>query len=220
LTEDRFPHVEQATLMTDPVDQLYERVLILRCQAGDAAAFAELVGLHNARLWYYLRKMWGEVHGAEDLLQDIWFDVFRGLSRLADPAAFRAWLYRIARIRVFRALRNRHQPCLPLVETDLIDEPADDEDFSAEDAARIHLALNQLAVEHREVVVLRFLEEMSYEEIARVVECPVGTVRSRLYYAKCALRRALERTMDHERERVESGLAAVRSPGACDRPGA
>src|SRR5262245_16928881 len=108
--------------MTVRVDQLYERVLILRSQAGDPAAFAGLVGLHDARLWDYVRKMWGEVHGAEDILQEVWLDVFRGLSRLEDAGAFRAWLYRIARIRVFRHLRRRRPISLPLPEAELADE--------------------------------------------------------------------------------------------------
>jgi RNA polymerase sigma-70 factor (ECF subfamily) len=206
--------------MTDHVDQLYERFLILRCQAGDAAGFEELVGLHNARLWYYVRKLWGDVHGAEDLLQDVWFDVFRGLPRLTEPGAFRAWLYRIARLRVFRQLRKRRVGWVPLIETDRVqDEPADDE-FTPEDAARIHVALGELVIEHREVIVLRFLEEMSYEEIAQVVGCPVGSVRSRLHYAKRALRVALERTDTHERERAGPGLVALRNTGTREPPAA
>jgi RNA polymerase sigma-70 factor (ECF subfamily) len=75
---------------------------------------------------------------------------------------------------------------------------ADESDFSAEDAARVHAALNDLAPEQREVLVLRFLEGMSYEDIARVVGSPLGTVRSRIHYAKRALRRAIERMSDHE----------------------
>jgi RNA polymerase sigma-70 factor (ECF subfamily) len=184
--------------MTDIAERLYERVLVLRCQAGDAAAFAELVERYHARLRYYLRKMLREAHAAEDVLQDVWFDVYRSLPRLADPGAFAAWLYRIARDRAFRALRRRRQLSYPLKEADMVDEGEGDNDFSAEDAARIHAALDELAPEHREVLVLRFLEEMSYDDIARVTGCPLGTVRSRLHYAKRALRRALERMGTHE----------------------
>ena len=63
---------------------------------------------------------------------------------------------------------------------------------------RIHAALDELAPEHREVLVLRYVEDMTYEEIARVVGCEVGTVRSRLHYAKRALRGVLERTNVHD----------------------
>jgi RNA polymerase sigma-70 factor (ECF subfamily) len=184
--------------MTDPAERLYERVLVLRCQAGDEAAFAELVERYAPRLRYYLRKLLGGSHAAEDALQEVWLDVFRSVPRLADPGAFPAWLYRIARDRACRTLRSlRHIP-RRLADADLIEE-GKEETFSADEAARIHAALDELAPEQREVLVLRFLEEMTYEDIARVVGCPAGTVRSRIHYGKRALRRALERTNDDER---------------------
>jgi RNA polymerase sigma-70 factor, ECF subfamily len=184
--------------MPDPADRLYERVLVLRCQSGDEAAFAELVERYSPRLRYFLRKLLGDTHVAEDALQDVWLDVFRAVPRLADPAAFPAWLYRIARDRAYRALRSLRRVPRSLVEGDLAEGVENDETFSAEDAARIHAALDELPPEQREVLVLRFLEEMTYEDIARVVGCPAGTVRSRIHYGKRALRRALERTNDHE----------------------
>ncbi len=182
--------------MKDPTEQLYLRVLVLRAQAGDEAAFAELAGRYETRLRYYLRKLLGNAHTAEDALQDVWLDVFRGLPRLAEPAAFTAWLYRIARDRACRVLRRAPRD-RALDEAEVPDE-ASAEDFSVADAEVIHIALDALAAEHREVLVLRFLEEMSYEDIARVAGCELGTVRSRLHYAKRALRRALEARDDHE----------------------
>jgi RNA polymerase sigma-70 factor (ECF subfamily) len=183
--------------MTDQTERLYERILILRCQAGDEPAFAEVVERYSPRLRYYLCKMLGNHHAAEDALQEVWLDVFRSLPRLADVGAFTAWVYRIARDRAFRTARQRRDHC-SLVESD---EPADREDgpdFSAADAEAIHRALDELAAEHREVLVLRFLEEMSYEDIARVAGCELGTVRSRLHYAKRALRRVLEARCQRE----------------------
>jgi RNA polymerase sigma-70 factor (ECF subfamily) len=183
--------------MTDTTDRLYERVLVLRCQAGDEAAFTELVESYQPRLRYYLRKMLGEAHRAEDALQDVWLAVFRAVPRLTDAGAFRAWLYRIARDQAFRELRQRRPPHQALEEADLI-ESEEEESFSAEDAERIHMALGELAPEHREVTVLRYIEGMTYDEIARVAGCPVGTVRSRLHYARRALRGLLERTNVHD----------------------
>jgi RNA polymerase sigma-70 factor (ECF subfamily) len=183
--------------MTDTADRLYERVLVLRCQAGDEAAFTELVERYQPRLLYYLRKMVGEVHRAEDMLQEVWLAVFRAVPRLADAGAFRAWLYRIARDRAALELRRRRPAHQPLEEDALIEEP-EEECFSTEDVERVHAALNELAPEHREVLVLRYIEDMAYEEIARVVDCPVGTVRSRLHYARRAVRLAIERTNVHD----------------------
>src|SRR5439155_20160187 len=93
--------------MTDTTDRLYETVLVLRCQAGDDAAFTELVERYQPRLRYYLRKLLFGVREPDDVLQEIWFDVFRAIPRLIDAGAFRAWLYRIAHDRALRELRGR-----------------------------------------------------------------------------------------------------------------
>jgi RNA polymerase sigma-70 factor (ECF subfamily) len=131
---------------------------------------------------------------ADDALQDVWLAVSRALPRLADPAAFRAWAYRIARDRAARELRTRRPAEVPLDADGPADARADTDGFTAEDAACVHAALDELAAEHREVLVLRYVEDMTYDEIARVSGCQVGTVRSRLHYAKRALRGVLERT--------------------------
>jgi RNA polymerase sigma-70 factor (ECF subfamily) len=184
--------------MTDSADRLYERVLVVRCQARDEAAFAELVGRYQPRLRYYLRKMLRDEAGAEDALQDVWVSVFRALPCLSDAGAFRAWVYRIARDRAVRELRKVAPRLRPIGEAEPVDERADETTFLAEDVERIHAALDELSAEHREVLVLRYIEDMTYEESARVVGCQVGTVRSRLYYAKQALRGALERMNVHD----------------------
>jgi RNA polymerase sigma-70 factor (ECF subfamily) len=183
--------------MTDQAEVIYERVLVVRAQAGDEAAFVELVERYSPRLRYFLKKLLASADSAEDALQDVWLDVFRHLPRLADPQALVAWLYRIARDRAFARLRKLHRGEQPLDETVLADATATEEnDFSPEDAARIHAALDTLPPEQREVLVLRFLEEMTYEQISGVVGCQLGTVRSRIHYGKQALRRALEK--DHQ----------------------
>ena len=176
--------------MTDRLEQLYEQVLLVRCQAGDEAAFAELVGRYAPRLRYFLRRML-DGGDADDVLQEVWLDVFRGLPHLRDAGAFPAWLYRLARDRVMRGLRRKRAAQVPLLDVDVPEEA--EEGFTAEDAERIHEALDRLPAEQREVLVLRFLEGMAYDDIARVIDTPVGTVRSRLHYAKQALRRILER---------------------------
>jgi|SRR5579884_135485 len=183
--------------MTDE-DRLYERVLVLRCQTGDEAAFAELVERYQPRLRYYLRKMLRDPQGADDALQDVWLDVFRSVSRLADAGAFRGWVYRVAHDRAVRRLRRHGPLCRCPEELDAVDGRTDEAEFTAEDAARVHAALDELTAEHREALVLRYLEDMAYEEIARVVGCPVGTVRSRLHHAKRALRAVLERMNLHD----------------------
>ena len=180
--------------MTDQTERIYESLLVVRAQAGDEAAFAELVQRFSPRLRYFLRKLLSSADAAEDALQDVWLDVVRHLPRLADPQALVAWLYRIARDRAYGRLRQVKRVELSLDEAALAHETNDREDeFSKEDATRIHAALDELPAEQREVLVLRFLEEMSYDEIARIVGCQLGTVRSRIHYGKQALKRILDK---------------------------
>lgn len=184
--------------MADKAERVYQSLLVLRCQAGDHAAFAELVGLYQSGLRYFLRKMVGETPSTDDLLQDVWLEVFKGISKLIDPGAFPTWLYQVARHRALCALRKQRQL---LQRLEGIDPPGKDEgevDFCAEEAEKVHAALGQLKPDQREVLLLRFVEDMSYEDIARVIGCQLGTVRSRIHYAKVALRRVLERMGGHE----------------------
>ena len=185
--------------MSEDTRRIYEKLLVVRCQIGDGEAFREVVESYAPRLRYFLRKLLGTSGEVEDVLQDVWCDVVRNVHRLVDPGAFPAWLYRVARDRAFRQIRRRRGPSRPVEEADIAEGP--DDDFSAEDAGRVHAALDGLPPEHREVLVLRFLEEMSYESIAEVVGRPVGTVRSRIHYAKRALRGVLESEAEHGRER-------------------
>lgn len=185
--------------MSRDAERLYDRLLILRCQAGDADAFREIVERFGPRLRYYLRKLLGRAEDADDALQEVWFDLYRAVPRLNDPGAFSAWAYRIARDRAFRQLRRprRREVALPedlFTELDNATDP-----FDAEDAERVHAALDRLSTEHREVLVLRFLEDMPYNDIARVTGNPVGTVRSRLHHAKIHLRQLLEKDPRHGR---------------------
>jgi RNA polymerase sigma-70 factor, ECF subfamily len=184
--------------MTDIAERVYRSVLVVRCQAGDRAAFEELVGLYQARLRYFLARMVGDDHSTDDLLQDVWFDVYRGVVRLADPGAFPTWLYQIARRRALAARRKRRPPPSSLEAIEPVEAKEEDDDFTAEDAERVHAALGQLGPDHREVLLLRFVEGMSYEDIAGVTGCQLGTVRSRIHYAKRALRRVMEEVLQHE----------------------
>lgn len=179
-------------------ERLYERLLVLRSQTGDEGALTELIQLYSPRLRYYLRKMLPRKDSqAEDLLQETWCDAVRSLGSLRDAAAFPAWIYRIARDRAWQLLR-KDRPAAPLAEADLpaaFQEP----EFTAEDAAAVHAALAELPAQQREVLVLRFIEGLSYEEIADITAAPLGTVRSRLFYGKELLRQLLAKDYCHDR---------------------
>jgi RNA polymerase sigma-70 factor, ECF subfamily len=188
------PAARNIRAVKDAAGQLYERLLILRCQAGDEAALGELIARYSPGLRFFLQKLAGHAETADDLLQETWIDVYRKINRLQRPDAFTAWLYRIGRDKAYRELRRRPSQCVSIDESRADCITAVEESFTPEEAENLRAAMDQLPVEQREVLTLRFIQEMSYEQIAEVIERPVGTVRSRIHYAKLALRAKLELT--------------------------
>jgi len=166
-------------------------ILVLRCQLGDRDAFEELFELYQPRLWYYVKRLAPKANNIDDMLQDIWLSVYRKIEKLKEVEAFPVWLYRIARNRVFSNFRTK-QSFVSLPEEPPLSNTQDDAELKSEHAEAIHKALQTLQPHHREVLTLFFLEQMSYKSIAEVTGCHLGTVRSRLYYAKRSLREKME----------------------------
>jgi RNA polymerase sigma-70 factor (ECF subfamily) len=176
--------------------QLYEQTLVIRSQIGDEMAFRELLELYGPHLLLFTRKMMlTSPDLAEDLTQEIWVAIFKGLPRLLDPAKFRPWAFRIARDRIYREYRRRKIPTESLEASQLESFPDAVESDVAVDAEHLQRGLDALSPNHREVLMLCFFEEMSYEEIARVTGATLGTIRSRIHYAKRALKNVLERNI-------------------------
>jgi RNA polymerase sigma-70 factor (ECF subfamily) len=171
--------------------ELILHILILRCQTGDPGALAELIRQYESPLRYFITRLLGDLETAEDIFQDTWLSVLRRISTLRKAEAFPAWLYRIARNKVYRQL-SRKKRLAEITESLTVTENAEEHDFSPEDAARIHKSMEVLKPQHKEVLMLRFLEQMSYQQMAEVLGCNIGTVRSRLYYAKEALKKEME----------------------------
>ena len=176
----------------DQTERIYAEWLALRCQTGDANAFSELVDRFQPPLLYYAAKISGNMETAREIVQDAWIRTAREIGRLDKPSALRPWLYRIV-----------HGLAVDRVRSDVARERAEDaagESFdeavefstSADSAEAVHKALDLLGPRHREVLTLFFLEDFSLAEITRITGCTEGTVKSRLHYAKAALRRSLE----------------------------
>ena len=177
--------------------QSEEVVLVLLAQQGDGEAFRTLVELYDRRLLYFIRRILDDTEEAFDVLQEVWLSVFRNLRKLQSPPAFRVWLYRIAHDQAVSALRRSRRaiPLEALPKGELPDVHLPDSIFEAADL--VHTALRSLSLDHRRVLTLRLLEGMSVEDVAVVLECSTGTAKSRLHYAKAALRRWME---EHEHE--------------------
>jgi RNA polymerase sigma-70 factor (ECF subfamily) len=177
--------------------EIRDEQLALRCRLGEPAAFAELVETMERPLLYFARSIVRDDEAALDVLQAVWMTAFRELRRLDDPKALRPWLYRVTRGRAVDHVRRdvaRATAERALAEaTDEVRAPDEEPQFDAEDAGALHRALGTLDVRQREVLVLHFLEDMPIDTVATVVGCPPGTVKSRIYHAKRALKEALLR---------------------------
>jgi RNA polymerase sigma-70 factor, ECF subfamily len=174
----------------DPIEQLRQRTLVIACQLGDRRALDRLFERHHAALGYYLRRMLNR-DDVLDVQQDVWLTVIRRIGQLREPASFAVWLYKIARR---HALDRLSSADCAFLSTDALEvaDSREEPQFDTEDAERIHREIAHLSAKHREVLALRFMDELSYDEIAQVLGCTTGTVRSRLHYAKLALRERWE----------------------------
>jgi RNA polymerase sigma-70 factor (ECF subfamily) len=165
--------------------------LALRCQSGETGAFEDLIAVMERPLLYYATSLTGNPDSALDVLQEVWIRAFRGIRKLKDPGSLRSWLYSITHgIAVDRIRKNYSREQAEKVQFEELEEAAEPS-FAQEDAAATHRALSQIGLRHREVLVLHFLEDLSLAEIAAVVGCSEGTVRSRIHYAKRAMKEIL-----------------------------
>ena len=124
--------------------RLLEQALVIRCQARDDSAFEELVEMFQKRLSYYVERLVGDRHDADDVMQDVWVDVYRSIPRLKSPRAFRVWLYRIARDKVYTMFRTRSRWMKLADDAEIPDDVQNEPEFSADNAARIHAGLAAL----------------------------------------------------------------------------
>ncbi len=165
------------------------RILVIRCQAGDEAAFAVLLDRFGPAVHRYLAGLVDD--GADDVAQELWLTVYRRIGELADPGAFRTWLFRSARHRAIDWLRKRRRERELFADVEPAGVPSagtTDDDFAGLDLGD---AIRALAPLHREVILLRYRDDLSYGEIALVVGVAIGTVRSRLHHAHRHLRQIL-----------------------------
>src|SRR5690242_7023624 len=174
--------------------RLEEAFWVTQAQAGDSDAFVRLLNRHEKPLLYYLRRLLPNADDALDLHQEVWLDAFRGLKSLQVPEAFRAWLYRIAHHKAARFVRDgirEERAVESLVEARSEYSEADVE--IALNAECLHKALEILPAHHREILILYYLRDLSTQELAAILDCPPGTVKSRLHHARLQLRNIVER---------------------------
>ena len=178
--------------------RIRDELLVVRCQLGETEAFDELIGRWHTPLWRYVRRMSARDDEAQDLLQDIWLRVIRGIGRVREGARFRGWLFGIARRAVMDRYRQQYgKPPTEEVDAERIAAESDAPDGEAALEA-LERALETLPLVEREVLTLFYLQDLSLVEIADVLTLPVGTVKSRLFRARQLMRQMMRATMEKE----------------------
>jgi RNA polymerase sigma-70 factor, ECF subfamily len=164
----------------------HESLLIERAKAGDVPAFEELIGQYRPRLFRFVFACTSNAEDAEDALQETFLQAFRAMPSFRGDASFSTWLHRVALNTAHNWMRSQARASSErLVRAVAIAAPevppALDEGLVAEERRRlVQHALAQLPDHYRSALILRHYQEMSYEEMAAVLEIPVGTVRSRI----------------------------------------
>lgn len=187
--------------------ELDDRTLITRTLAGDSDAFGQLILKYQDRLYRTLVHMLGSAHDARDVAQDAFLLAYRKLQTFRQESSFYSWLFRIAYHAAVSSRRKHHaHRSLDHRREETGREPVDDSPASdptqplhrTEQQQIVHDALNQLAPDYRDVLVLKELEGLSYEEIATLLNCPIGTIRSRIHRGREELRVRLVRALEQE----------------------
>jgi RNA polymerase sigma factor (sigma-70 family) len=191
---------EVGRMATEPLTD--DAQLIGRIARGDRQALSELYERYQRSLFSYLLQLTPDYGLAEELLQDTLVAVWKSARSFEGRSSVLTWLVGIARRQAHNTLRQRRLPLADLAELECVPAPdLEPEEFALASVARGELAqaFRQLAPVHREVLLLTFVQELSYQETATILEVPVGTVKSRLSNARRALRALLDAREDTKR---------------------
>jgi RNA polymerase sigma-70 factor (ECF subfamily) len=164
-----------------------DEALMLACRDGSVEAFEQLFGRYRMPVWGYFRRRLSDAARAEDLAQETFVAVLKGAVRYEPRALFRTYLFTIAfNLLSAERRRLRARPAMSLDDAALVDLAAD-----PHQGLWVRQAVGRLEEMDREVVMLREFEELSYAQIATLLNLPLNTVRSRLFRARTELRRLL-----------------------------
>ena len=198
--EQRRPALVQA------VEEPDDRILCGRVAKGDDSAFEALVVRHQNRVYAFCLRLLGDAAEAEDVAQDVFLTVYKSADTFRGESACTTWLLRIAKNQSLNRIKYLERRGRSMRRS--IDEISDDRMIRADDgaerrpdvlieggetAALVQQAIATLGEEHRMVLVLRDVEDLSYEEISQITGLPIGTVKSRIHRGRSALAVRLER---------------------------
>jgi RNA polymerase sigma-70 factor, ECF subfamily len=169
--------------------EVEDRDLIKKARRGHVEAYNLLVSRWEKRIYNYILRLVGSREDAQDATQDTFLKAYQSLGRLEDEGRFAPWLYRIAHNEAYSLLRKRRpEGEMPAEIAEGAERPRL---FPVELRLAVEGALGRLSQEQREAVVLKIYQGFKFEEMAQILDCPVSTVKSRLYTALELLKASL-----------------------------
>jgi len=173
-----------------------DEALISRIATGDRLAMQVLYARHHVRVYrFVLRLVGGNAAVAEDLISDVFLDVWRQAGKFEARSAASTWLLAIARFKALSAMRRKPEEELDEETAGAIEDPADDPEVTAQKKDKgeiLRKCLTALSPEHREIIDLVYYHEKSVEEVAGIVGIPEATVKTRMFYARKKLSELLK----------------------------
>ena len=172
-----------------------DEALIGRIAAGDKLAMHLLFARHHVRVYRFVLRFVRDESLAEDLISEVFLDVWRQAGRFERRSSVGTWLLAIGRYKALSALRRRPGQPLDEERTAAIEDPADDPEIAVQKKDKSEIlrkCLNGLSVEHREIIDLVYYHEKSVEEVAGIVGIPANTVKTRMFYARRRLSELLK----------------------------
>ena len=170
---------------------------VRKLQRGETDAFETLIRRHQKTIFNLAYRMLGDYDEAAEISQEAFLSAYRAINNFRGDANFSTWLYRIALNHATtrrKSLNTRQQRSVPIENTEPASDPHPGPAESMEKKElrqRVQQALNRLEPDDAAVILLRDLQDVPYEEVARVLEIPIGTVKSRLHRARQALKSEL-----------------------------
>lgn len=176
--------------MNTELQRIYDALLVVRYQSGDDSALDELVRRHETQVKTAVMRWLGTSTSAvDDVCQQVWIAVIKGIPKINQPMTWQAWLNRIVHAEVALFLRKRDRRTLPL---DSVCDPQvviPDEPFVCWE--KLRSAIKALGEPYESMLQMRFWDSLSYQQIADTLGIPIGTVRSRLHWARSQLAKQL-----------------------------